>query len=190
MDFETQIIICRNNAKSVVDKRLRVFVQVWNQIFDDDEEIIDFEADPNLVKQINHYYQLHEYDQVHNYTKQTQISFVDKIEDSNIEHLMDQKSIDYLKYLGYENDELSKERVQDWLTKITPLLGECYRLNCVEIIEILKISVAIFFYIEGLTEKEFQQFALKWGIQYPLPPQRQRKIVEENKFIFERQGKK
>ncbi|CAD8168860.1 unnamed protein product [Paramecium pentaurelia] len=168
MDFETQIIICRNNAKSVVDKRLRGFVQVWNQIFDEDEEIIDFEADPNL----------------------TQISFVEKIEDSNIEHLMDQKSIEYLKQLGFQNDELSKERVQEWLTKISPLLSECYRLNCIEIIEILKISVAIFFYIEGLTEKEFQQFALKWGIQYPLPPQRQRKIVEENKFVFERQGKK
>ena len=32
MDFETQIIICRNNAKSVVDKRLRGFVKVWNQV--------------------------------------------------------------------------------------------------------------------------------------------------------------
>ncbi|CAD8110887.1 unnamed protein product [Paramecium sonneborni] len=183
MDFETQIIICKNNAKSVVDKRLRGFVQVWDQIFDEDEEIIDFEADPQLLQKINHYYQFHEYDK-------TQISYVEKIQDSKIEHLMDQKSLEYLKFLGFKNDELSKERVQEWLTEITPLLCECYRLNCVEIIEILKISVAIFFYIEGLTEKEFQQFALKWGVMYPLPPQIQRKIVEENKFVFDRQGKK
>lgn len=41
------------------------------------------------------------------------------------------------------------------MIKINPLLNECYRLNCIELIEVLLLSIAIKFYIEGITEKEF-----------------------------------
>lgn len=112
---------------------------------------------------INQFYWMHDY-------KKEAIFFVYRIEDANILSSMDEASLKFLeKHFGYRQD-WQKQEVIEYSRRVGRLLDESSRLRAQEVIEIVNISIAWHFYIGGVSEKEFQAFSQKWGVQYPLAP--------------------
>ncbi|KAM3140788.1 hypothetical protein pb186bvf_007015 [Paramecium bursaria] len=113
-------ITCRDNQKMCVDIRLKQFLRAWSAIFDEDEEIIDFRADPQMIEVINVFYQMHEY-------KLENIYVADTIQSHKIEDCVDAQSVIFLSKIYYKCDNI--QELIDWVRNMVPLLDESYRLG-------------------------------------------------------------
>lgn len=56
---------------------------------------------------------------------------------------------------------------------IAAFFDQCTRLNCEEIVDVFRVTMAAPFYIKSSEEEDLKKFSEKWNMGYPLPPKSQ-----------------
>ncbi|EGR27967.1 hypothetical protein IMG5_185500 [Ichthyophthirius multifiliis] len=151
-------------------------LSIWIKNAPNFDEIIPVELSSDSLKFILKFMQVHDYEE-------SSMNYKFPFESDILKDHIDEKSYELFK-------QFNTSDIKENAKKLAPLLDAGFFLDIKKFRKICNVTLQIPLFC-GTTEEQIKNFKEKWGItEEDLSPENQRKIMEENKPVFDAIKKK